>query len=429
MVGLIRFIRYGLYGKKTLMLFLLVLASFGITPLLYNNKLLIVSWFMFMFLFLFPKSNVNSSYRPVLTNIGLLAIAYILLIVIYRVVGISTAEMGYCIIPVFFVFPISALLVIDKRFSINNVAFLFHVISLLIALNIADSIRISIMYPLEVAFQNLAEELELQGISKLNIGGSMFVNMTVLYLHIMLIAIYNSKSRKEKYLFGFYIFLTLWFIVMCSFKASVVVLAIVSLIIQYIAHRSHGNFLKSIVLATIVFFFLRLFADDIIDMLVSLSGSDRLASRLSIFSSDSVVDSTAGEATMDARSHLWFVSIESWFKTPFSFLFGIGDHFHGDFINTTASGIGNHSDLLDVLGRYGLIGGFLLYKLLHSYYRYCISTFNFRLKNEIVGFFILLLLMGLTKKIISGEQAITVFMLLPLCLFYISKYDTIKVVK
>lgn len=102
------------------------------------------------------------------------------------------------------------------------------------------------------------------------------------------------------------------------------------------------------------------------------------------------------------------------------FLFGIGDHNHYDFNSTTDSGIGNQSDLLDVLGRYGLIGGLILYSSIKIYYDYLMRNYDSSYIWEIKAFFILLISTGLTKQFMAETPAIVIFVLFPLCLKYFS---------
>ena len=137
-----------------------------------------------------------------------------------------------------------------------------------------------------------------------------------------------------------------------------------------------------------------------------------------MFAADDTGAATQGNATLEARADLWIVSVNTWLSSLTTFFFGIGEHNYLDFVSTAASGVGNHSDLLDVFARYGIMGGLLLYGILIKYYKWLSQTFGSAFKNYILTFFLLLILMGVTKRFISGEEAIVIFMLLPLCLMY-----------
>lgn len=343
-----------------------------------------------------------------------MCVCYIFMCVIYKVLDISSAGFGYCLLHTLFFLPFFSLLIFEQQFNGNKARFLFHAISFIIALNIADSIRLTIMYPLEIAFQNMSEELAMEGVTGLNLGGSMFVNMTVLFLSVMMIAFLNTTNKREKVLFGLYAAIASWFIVMCSAKASAVVLAVVAIVTQFITHKGKNKF-KLFTLILCLFVVLKFYLNDIIYFASDFIDNERLTSRLLVFTADDSAAAEKGNMTLEARAELWLVSVKTWLSTPTTFIFGIGEHNHLDFISTEASGVGNHSDLLDVFARYGIIGGLLLYGILIKYYKWLSRNLD-AFKNYIATFFLLLVLMGLTKRFISGEEAIVVFMLLPLCL-------------
>ena len=127
-----------------------------------------------------------------------------------------------------------------------------------------------------------------------------------------------------------------------------------------------------------------------------------------------------------SRGELWQVSVKSWLSSFLSFLFGIGDHRWNDFTTTADSGIGNHSDLLDVLGRYGITGALILYSSIKKYYDYLQERFDSFFKFEVISFIILLLAIGFTKRFITAQQGIVIFILFPLALRYLYYQKTIK---
>ncbi len=152
--------------------------------------------------------------------------------------------------------------------------------------------------------------------------------------------------------------------------------------------------------------------------MISIIDSDRITSRLEIFTSSGDVGESS---TLMSREHLWLVSINSWLQDPLTFLFGIGDHDWVQLGSEEKSGIGNHSDILDVLARYGILGASVFYSSIIVYYKYLKRIYGGLYKWEIVSFMITILMMGLTKRFISGEVAIIYFILFPLSLKYLSK--------
>ena len=394
-----------------LILIILMLAALTVTPLFFIAKYMMVLWAFFFFISVLQFRTTKQ-----LRELGLLAITFLFICVLYKIIGVSSAVFGYCITNPFVYFaPIMALIIIEQCDNEGQIRFLFHFISLFVALNILDSIRLTYMLGLDnIAYQQLAGLLsEKEGIGGLNLGGSLFVNMIVFYTNVVFFAFLKTKYRIERILFLTYFGIGAYFIIMCSLKGSAVVLLVVSILLQYVAHRGGVHFGRTVVIFVIIVGLFLVFRDFLIDSLISIIGSDRIASRLEVFASRSRVSDSD---TFVARENLWMVSLQSWLQNPFTFLFGIGEHDAYAFSTTAESGVGNHSDLLDVLARYGLVGGVILYSTIKVYYQYLHEKYGSFFRFEIISFFILIVLMGLTKKFIAGEPAIIIFILFPLCL-------------
>jgi hypothetical protein len=283
--------------------------------------------------------------------------------------------------------------------------------------NIADNIRLSYVYGLDVVFQNLAGILEEEGITGLNLGGSMFVSMSVFYASIMFLAFLKSNNNMEKILFLLYVCITAYFIIMCSLKASAIVLMLISFFSMYISIKMEKGVSVALLFLAIVGLLLFLFMDDIVYFLINVIGAQRTADRLIIFTTGAEFSDSS---TLVSRNGLWQVSIGTWLNDVGSFFVGIGDHSWKDSMTTADSGIGNHSDLLDVLARYGILGGLCLYSSIKLYYDYLKNNYGKSSKFEILSFFVLILLMGFTKKIVGSQPAVMIFILFPLTLRYFS---------
>lgn len=399
----------------TPILAILVLSVLTITPLLSIKILLIVLWCVFLCLENNKFNRIISKLRSVLT----LGILFVFICVIYRLVGVSSAKMSYCVVlPFLFFVPVLALIVIDKCHNEQQIRFLFHFISLAVAINIADNIRLFYQLGMDVVFQNLAGIMEEEGITGLNLGSSMFINMSVFYAIIMFMAFLKSNNNYEKILLLVYVSISAYFIIMCSFKASAVILMLMSFVSMFIAVKAKKHVVTILILMVVVGAVVFLFMDSIINFLIGVIGSQRIADRLIIFTSEGDMSDSGSLMT---RNELWLVSIKTWLSGVSSFFLGIGDHNWQDFVSTSDSGIGNHSDLLDVLARYGIIGGLIFYSSIKVYYDYLKKRCGTSFKFELLSFFILVFLMGFTKKIVGAQPAIMIFILFPLTLRCFSK--------
>lgn len=403
----------------TPILAILALSIFTITPKFFYNTYIMLWWIVF---FLYEVHTYNISNRK-LGNLLLLGIIFVLDCALYKFIGVSSASMGYCVSAPFLYFaPVLALITIDKCDNKQQIRFLFHFLSLAVAINIADNIRLSYEFGMEnVVFQRLGGMVEEEGNSEFNFGGSQFVNMTVFYTCIMFMAYLKSNERLEKILFGVYVAISAYFIVICSLKASAVVLMLMSLALMYVSVKSKANINTVLILLTVLGVIAFIFMDNVIHLLISVIDSDRITERLIIFTNEGdVTDSSS----FVSRSNLWSVSIDTWLSSISSFFFGIGNHNWNDFMTTADSGIGNHSDILDVLARYGIIGALILYLSFKLYYDYLRYNFGTSYEYEIFVFFILFLAMGLTKKVIHPLPAIMIFILFPITLKYFSNKES-----
>lgn len=404
----------GTFSKNFfLVLAVLVLAVMTVTPIWYVKKYLMALWILLFVITLGYISNSNIK----LKRLGVLGIAFIAICTIYKLIGVSSASLPYCLTPLVYFGPVVALIIIEKCDNENQVRFLFHFISLAIAINILDSIRITQSYGYDLVYQQLSEMLEEQGVTNLNLGGSLFVTMVVFYVDVVFLAFLKSRRVIEKVLFLLYFGIGFYFIFFISLKASAIMLMLLSILLLYIASRSGKNIGRIFFLSAFFGIVLVLFRDAIINFLISAIDSERITSRLIVFTS---TENVSESGTLMSREGLWLVSLKTWFGGLGNFIFGIGDHNFVDFVDTASTGVGNHSDLLDVFARYGLMGGTILYATIKIYYDYLKKRYGDAFRWEIAAFFILIILMGLTKKFVAGEPAIIIFVLFPLCLRYLS---------
>lgn len=396
--------------------FIFLMAVLTVTPRFYVAIYMIPLWMVF---FCFTLSSIGRTSREI-KKLLLLGLLFVTICITYKLLGVSSASLTYCMVRPFVYFaPILALVVIHECDNESKIRFLFHFISLVIAVNVADSIRLVHQFGLEnMIYQRLAEAVEGESEGVLNLGGTLFVNMIAFYGSVMFFAFLRSRRFAEKLLFFFYFGITAYFIVFLSLKASVIIILFASVVLMYVANKSKNNFGKIVLISLLIIGFLYIFRDSIINGMISIIDSDRITSRLEIFTSSGDVGESS---TLMSREHLWLVSINSWLQDPLTFLFGIGDHDWVQLGSEEKSGIGNHSDILDVLARYGILGASVFYSSIIVYYKYLKRIYGGLYKWEIVSFMITILMMGLTKRFISGEVAIIYFILFPLSLKYLSK--------
>lgn len=404
----------GLFSNKFILIFaVLVLAVMTVTPILYVKKYMMAAWIALFVITLGYISNSNIN----LKRLGHRGIAFVAICIIYKLIGVSSASLPYCLTPLVYFGPVVALIIIEKCDNENQIRFLFHFISLVIAINVLDSIRIARMYGYALVYQQLYAMLKENGITNLNLGGSLFVTMVAFYVGVMFHVFLKSKRMIEKVLFFLYFAIGFYFIFFISLKASAIMLVILSILLMYIASRGGKNIERIFFLSAFFGIVIFLFRDAIINFLISVIDSERITSRLIVFASSDLAEENS---SLESREGLWLVSLNTWLDGIGNFIFGAGDHNFADFVDTASTGVGNHSDLLDVFARYGLLGGVLLYSSIKIYYDYLKQMYGDSFKWEIFAFFILIIITGFTKKFVGAELSIIIFILFPLSLRYLS---------
>ena len=407
-------IKIGL-SKNFFLVFLIILISlFQLTPLLYENyKAIIIGLWMLAIVYFVgaDKKKASSELRKMCIWGGI----YIGIGFAYSILGISDGQIVRNMLFSLFVFPMFLLTLMDCKLSKYNARLLFHIIAFIAAVNILENIRLSYIYPYIALMSE--EILAEQGLSGLNAGGSSFIAMSVFYLAIMMIAYFNSTKKGEKIVLLIYASIAAWFVVFCSYKASSILFAIITVSAVVILDKVKNVKTAFVILLMIGLAFLIL-KDIIIHTLVNVIDDPRVGGRLLVFA-----DEDFGEAhdnSLNSRMDFWLVSLRTWIATPMNFIFGIGDHYRSFTSNTAESGIGNHSEFLDVLAKYGMIGGLIIYKILKLLFDYTKKMASGRLYLKVLIFFLLIVMFGFTKKIILPSISIMFFILFPLCLYNIN---------
>lgn len=235
----------------------------------------------------------------------------------------------------------------------------------------------------------------------------------ILKYHYRSDAFWNSKA--------FVIFVLVISIIVCiSVRSTITILAmIIGMLVNAfmtISQNEKRNRKKILSLFLILLFVLLLYAnkDLIANWLISLDNNtnpvnQRLAviGRYILYQQESIA--------ISGRVNVYMQSIEAFLRNPI----------FGAFISTpyeSLSLIGNHSSLLDELGRYGIFIGVLHLGIYTTY----IKSTNFAKRNSAYGAYISLLLIALFDPISQSSASITIFFLVVLLDRYFEKQSLIN---
>lgn len=315
----------------------------------------------------------------------------------------------------FFVPYFLMLLTIDGASKIQLKA-AFYIIMIIALANIVDNIYIGILYPSLINTQMSFDEGELAAI---NWGSSSFYVFTLFFFNVCYFVFLNTKVKIEKIIMFVAIGITMIYIIGFCGKGSVVLFMLLSLIFQYYAKRTKNTRAFISVLITLVVLYLiiiGLFREEIVNLVIYYSPNERVATRLIGLIDEN--NEYANLSSLERREELYLLSIKTWLANVRNFFLGIGDHRAINMLETI--GIGQHSDFLDNLARYGLLGAIVLFFILKKMFSFILSLFDSNYKFQVLVVIGVFVLCGFTKKVFSPDQA-TLFILLPLSSVFVNE--------
>lgn len=393
------------------LLFLSVVFAF--TPILRSGMLLLLTELGLMTVVL--SHSMSKNYRCN-GSLVLAVYLYLLMCIVYRLLGISSIAPGALAIHLFFFISILIMLQLPNLTTERQNNRMAIIMIIVILFNVLDNIRLCLTYPELYVLVN--RDMESVG-ENLNIGGSKFYNALFFFFTICFFFFMNSRNKRNRIIMLVGVLLTAAFILAFCLKASVIVFTFLSAFLLFFAKKAKNTksfILRIFIPAMIAYGLVSIFSDLIIELITNTFSSDRLAQRLILLIDSDSPDATRGAATVEARENLWLMSINTWTDNIVNFIFGIGDHRADWAAGQTAAetGIGQHSDFLDSLARYGLLGSLIILQILILSFKYLLSYFEEKYRLQVLVIIILFVLFGFTKAVFQVDIGILLFVFLPL---------------
>ena len=370
-----------------------------------------------MWVFILLKNTFFSGQKPT-SRLLLGVISFLIIVFGYRIIGHSDAAWGNYLNQLAFYSCILLMPLFQKgvRFSKLFLWLLWGVI----VLNILDNIWLSIMYPSINIARLYVDENFLQSI---NAGGPSFYMMVLFVFNICYFVFLNCKRKSLRILMLISAILSAVYILGYCYKGITVICFFMSLVIIYYAKRSKNTSKFIALTVSGLFLFLLigfLFSDSIVDIIKALSPHERLTARLVGLIDSSDID--AGSHSAESRTALYLMSIETWLSDIKNFFYGIGDH-RVQF-GAARTGISQHSDLLDILPIYGLIGLTFIWIILKNAFKIILSYFDNEYRIQVSTIFLLFIMYGLVEKLFHPMAGAVLFLLLPLSAGLVNKKKT-----
>lgn len=311
------------------------------------------------------------------------------------IIGHSDISINYFIVRIpLYAIPFVMVVVIGK-YNIEEKLLLWKIILIVFVVNLVFNMLMDTS-----SFDNL-DKLDATTSDKLtNAGGTVFVVLCLFMIPIMWILNRNSFKPKNKFLSLVILFLALFHMTIQNNRATSSIVLLIMVIGFWVVSRiteeskSHKRLFVLVFLLLVLLF---IFIVPILQTFLSLfDDSSRMNERINdlVAVSEGGDIDTNGKGSLGQRYLLWMASINTFFSSIPSFLFGIGEDGHQhDFFSLLRYGVGEHSEIFDMAARYGLVGLILMYNMLSNTFRYfkvINSIFNIHkmLDVIIVGFIV-----------------------------------------
>ena len=338
---------------------------------------------------------------------------FIALMFMYNFLGVSDTSLVIYIVPVSF-FLIMLMtpyvpLLLRKRKSWE---WLFYAMVIVMLLNVISNIYLCIRYP-EINLASTREYMSEEMLANLNVGSTRFYTFTLFFFDVCFFVFLNCKEKKLKYFMLISSIITAIYICVYCLKAAVVLFFLLSIFFLYYSRRNRQSksfFAVVGISGLLVLLLVMTYTDEIINFIVAVSPSERITVRLvTLLDAD---NAAASSVTLTNRTDLYMLSVQTWLSSPTAFFFGIGDH--PTTYDLAATGIGHHSEFLDSLARYGLVGFFMLYFILAKSIKNVARQFDSRYKLQIYVIFFVYILSGFVKGAFLPGVGCVLYLLLPL---------------
>lgn len=404
--------RFLKYENRTQEIIFLLIALVFCTPLLTKGSYvllvcLIGGFYILRHLNLLSKQQNVSLYH---------AIVFFLIIIFgYRLIGYSDAAWGNYLNQLSFYFCMLFMVLFQKGGQTRKL-FLWLIFAILVY-NIVDNIILGYLYP-EINYARLYQDEEF--LASINAGGPSFYMLIMFVFNICFFSFLNCKHKKLKITLLIILVLAAVYVLGFCYKGITVLFLLISPFVIYMAKRTKRR--QSFVVVLGVLFLItialvEIFSESLIEFIKEYSPNERLTVRLVTLIDDSDVE--ANTFTVTGRTRLYMLSIETWLSSLPNFLIGIGDH-RVQF-GAAKTGISQHSDLLDILPIYGLVGLLFIYTIFKNAFKIIISYFDNDLRFQVSIILMLFVMYGTVEKIFNPAAGIVIFLLLPLSKVLVNK--------
>lgn len=359
--------RHNIIGFLLIVAFSIIQASNFIVQTIGNTNNGLITMAVYIYIIIYEVL-INRKIK--LSKLALVSILYLLICVTYRYFGISSAAWGNIYLVGSATCCIVLMIFIHNEFCESQKRILGFILLLTYFLDSLYNIHF-----FSASSYGLSEEYYLKA-----------HNSTALSLvsALLFVLILNTKNRIQKMVLVVLLLVISYLNIAIMARATNIILIIIGFILIYLLQGTDNNqtkrknivfiiFIGSLVVIALMPTILTL----VINYLPSTSRmKPRLEGLLFLIRGQQYTSYLQGSAAV--RVNLILTSFKTWLSDIVTFFFGKGDHrfTHLSIESAYAIGIGGHSDVADVLARYGIIGGGLFFAIYYYTYIYYKGLFK-----------------------------------------------------
>jgi magnesium-transporting ATPase (P-type) len=276
--------------------------------------------------------------------------------------------------------------------------------------------------------QSTEEDIKLE--TMMNIASTSFIAVCLLLMGTLFLILQNTNLIAQKYFFLFLIVFVGYYMCCINTRGIALVLLLLEFVGLFLANKEpYKNDNKLVyyslwicmIICTLLIVFI-----PIISYLIQYIESDRLKDRLddllALWSNNGKTDKLSESGSLSARIGLAETSLKTFLSSPVNMLIGIGDHTQSFGGSLRKSGIGNHSEFIDVLARYGIVGVIIFYNILRQYY-YNLKkiSHDHQINKYLRVIFLIFILYGFLNNVFQPVVQVYVFIILPAIVLTLDK--------
>lgn len=359
---------------------------------------------------------------------------FFLLLVISSIVGHSNTSLQTAIVRIVKLAVPLQFMFILKNYNYRESVLLLKIILSIFCYSLISNMIIGVTNPM--IYETLNHAASNDADYNTNAGSTSFVTACLFLLpslYFLYNAIYNNTIKVLLAVLGL---MSLLMIVVINSRGTALFMLILMLVGFYIVRKGisfrHKYLFASLILLFLVLFwqygmlpFLS-FLEDLFSNATGMSG--RLSSRMADLSAtiEGGGIEFAEEGSFVHRVMLWQASINTFTSNFSNFIIGIGEDEHDyDFVGLIAAGISDHSEWLDNLAKYGIIGGYILLKAISFTFKTFLDYASDTLvRDQMIVIFLIFCIFSLVNGSLNPTVLFSIFGILPLVVRIINYSNT-----